>query len=369
MSIRTSAVALLVILAASRIISAEPVRIRPERELLITNPAVMDDARAKYPGPWSFGGLIDEMVGQENASACVRAWLESWAAAQSVNGFEVPPRPGILVKVIEPWQKKDGFDPKSGKPWMPKMENAPFRLLGIVNRMDLCAAQLADVVGHTREQWKAAGKQPLFEALLDRATSSSGGWTRKITVPALAVLDLASFEQKLRLEPRFPNSRQPSRSFGPYGLRAASKEILFGEGRLIFGAVDEKGQPLPGDWTVIFEYKLRGEDEPKNKPASDPNGNPTELPKPDLERATHGRTLREWTALWHVLGALEPGTEAYALKLEKITRIFTHRTAPNDEIPISQMRSSEAAFGAGREFRQFGLVGGKLGIKHTKYFH
>ena len=363
MSIRIRAVALLVTLAVLHTASAEPVRIRPERELLITNSAVVDDARAKYPGPWSFGGLIDEMVGQENAGACVHAWLESWAVAQNVNGFHVPPRPGILTKLVEPWQKKDGFDPKSGKQWIPKLENAPFRLIGIVNRMDLCAAQLADVVGHTREQWKTAGKQPLFEALLDRATSSPGGGTRKITVPALAVLNLAAFEQKFRNEPRFPNNRPPSRSFGPYGFRAPNDELQFGEGRLIFGAVDEKGQPLPGDWTLIFEYKLQGEGEPKKKPASDPSSNSKELPKDDLERATHRRTLREWTSLWHALGGLEPGTEAYALKLEKITRIFTHRIAPNDEIPIGQVRSSEAAFGAGREFRQFRLVQGKLALE------
>ncbi len=362
MSIRTRAAVLLVTLAVSHTASAEPVRIRPERELLITNSAVVDDARAKYPGPWSFGGLVNELVGEDKAPACMRAWLETWVVGQNVNGFDVPARPGIMAKVIEPWQKRDGFDPKSGKPWMPKIENAPFRLLGIVNRMDLCAAQLADVVGHTREQWKTAGKQALFDALLDRATSSPGTGPGaphpKITVPALAVLNLAAFEQKLRIEPRFQNNRQSSRSFGPYG--AMHDELQFGEGRFIFGAVDEQGQPLPGDWTVIFEYKLPGEGEPKKKPASAPDADAKELPKADLERATHTRTLSEWTAMWHALGGLEPGTEAYAVKLEKITRIFTHRFPLNDKIPIGQVRTSEAAFGAGREFRQFSLKDDQL---------
>src|SRR4051812_40195719 len=45
--------------------------IHPERELLITAPAIVDSAPATYPGSWSFGCLIEHLVGPERAGGCV----------------------------------------------------------------------------------------------------------------------------------------------------------------------------------------------------------------------------------------------------------------------------------------------------------
>ena len=93
MNLPPSTALLVILLSASHAYCADPFNgIKPERELLITNPKVVDDARAKYPGPWSFGGLVNELVGPEKAAACVRAWLEKWMFRQTVNGFEVQPR-------------------------------------------------------------------------------------------------------------------------------------------------------------------------------------------------------------------------------------------------------------------------------------
>ncbi len=285
---------------------AEPLSgIRPERELFITNPKVVDDARAKYPGPWSFGGLVNELVGEDKAAECMRTWLETWVLKQTVNGFEVPARPGIMTKVIEPWQKRDGFDPKSGKPWLPKVENAPFRLLAIVNRMDLCASQVADVLGNTRALWSKEGKLPIFEALLDRATQSTAipkdDTRKKITIPALLPIDPAAFDLRMGIK------RPHAGSFGPYGFHSgpAGQELAFGEGRFIFGAVDEKGRPLEGGWTVIFEYRLPGMKDPKKtavpKPAENPNPKvPVQNP---VQNPVRSRTLREWVTQWHMLAS------------------------------------------------------------------
>jgi hypothetical protein len=352
MNIRIQTVSLVFLIVASRASCADPFSgIRPERELFITHPKVVDDARAKYPGPWSFGGLVNELVGEEKAGACVRAWLETWVSQQTVNGFDVPARSGIMAKVIEPWRKRDGFDPKSGQPWMPKLENAPFRLLAIVNRMDLCASQVADVLGHTRAQWKAEGKLPVFEALLDRATQSAtvpnDKTRRKITVPTLAILNPALFD------PRTGIKRQPVNVCSPYGFRGGpvEQEPDFGEGRFVFGAVDEKGQPLAGGWTVIFEYTLPGMKEPKKSATTkDKPGAKDNVPAP-----VRRRTLREWATQWHMLSFEEPGTGVFNDRLENLTRHFTHRAPSNDVPPLGQLRTSEAAFGAGREFRQFAL--------------
>ena len=352
MKFRIGTASLVFLLTASRGNCADPLNgIRPGRELFITDPKVVDDARAKYPGPWSFGGLVNELVGEGKAGACMRAWLETWVLKQTVNGFDVPARPGIMAKVIEPWQKRDGFDPKAGTPWMPKLENAPFRLLAIVNRMDLCASQLVDVVGQTREQWKAAGKLPVFEALLDRATQSAPAPNdkvpRKITVPSLATLDLAKFD------PRTGIKREPASAFGWYGFRGGpvDQEPDFGEGRFVFGAVDEKGQPLAGGWTVIFEYTLPGRKEPKKTTTT--KDKPEDKGK--ILTPVRRRTLREWATQWHMLSFEEPGTGVFNDRLENLTRHFTHRAPSNDTPPLGQLRTSEAAFGAGRELRQFAL--------------
>lgn len=323
----------------------------PERELFITQPKVVDDARAKYPGPWSFGGLVNELVGEDKAGECMRTWLETWLLKQTVNGFEVPARPGIMAKVIEPWQKRDGFDPKSGKPWLPKAENAPFRLLAIVNRMDLCASQVADVLGHTRTLWRMEGKLPVFEALLDRATNSAtvpiDRTRKKITIPALLPLNPAAFDTKSGLK------REHAGSFGPYGFHAgpAGQDLSFGEGRFIFGAVDEKGRALEGGWTVIFEFRLPGMKEPKKTAATKP---PEKVGAP-IPAPARDRTLREWATQWHMLSSEEAGNVVFNARLENLTREFTHKAPWNTPPLLGQLRTSEAAFGAGREFRQFVL--------------
>lgn len=263
--------------------------IRPDRELLITAPAVLDSEATRYPGPWSFGGLVEQIAGPNGMpSSLVRKWLETWTLAQTVNEQLVGPRPGIVEKVIRPWQKRDGYDPASGGLWEPKLANAPFRLLAIVNRMDLSAARIAGTRSEVQNLWRLNGREDEFLKLEGQATFGlSAG------------------------------------SSGYYG----GDNITAGEGRFVFGAVDDAGKPLPGAWTVIFEYNL-----------------------PIDEK----RTVRQWAQSWHELGELDLNTTHYAERLEQVTRLFTHMVDPQQRtVPLAQLRTSEAAFGPGREFRQF----------------
>src|SRR5436190_17914552 len=116
--------------------------IRPERELFITAPAVVDAPEAQFPNAWSFGRVMQELVGEELAPATTRAMLESWTRWQLINSHVVSARLGIVEKLIRPWQQRDGYAEGSEKPWEPNLANAPFRLLAIVNRMDLCAPEI-----------------------------------------------------------------------------------------------------------------------------------------------------------------------------------------------------------------------------------
>jgi hypothetical protein len=294
-------------LAAAYLLSSTPawaarVEIRPERELLVTSPTVLDSAPAQYPGSWSFGALVEQLAGAENASARVRDWLQTWTAGLSVNGQRLEPRPEIVEKVIKPWMERDGYDPGSGRRWTPNLANAPFRLLAIVNRMDLCAPRVAGTLKEIQETWRLQGRESDFLTLHSQA---------------------------------FGDVPIPSPSSGGYGGGSIEDgedesfpEVQFaGEGRFVFGATDSDGLPLPGDWTVIFEYNLV---------------------------ATRERPVSEWARLWHELGNPEFSEAEFAARLEQVTRLFTHRDGPSKTgAALAQLRTSEAAFGADREFRQF----------------
>jgi len=262
--------------------------IRPERELLITAPTVLDSEPSRYPGAWSFGALVEQIAGPQNASAFVRAWLATWEEQQTINELLVPPRLGIVEKVIRPWQQRDGYETASGKPWEPHLANAPFRLLAIVNRMDLAAPRVAGTLQQVRDLWRQNGREDEFQKLFNQATEGL-----------------------------------PSTSFGYY----AGGSPNAGEARFVFGAIGSDGKPLAGNWTVIFEYNLLVNDK---------------------------MTLRQWAQSWHELGRLDLVDQGFPKRLEQLTRMFTHKeNAAESKIELAQLRSSEAAFGPGREFRQF----------------
>jgi len=102
-----------------------------QKELVITDPSVVDDPRAN----WSFKTLIKNMLPSAaptdvELDAFVRAWLGNWLTNQTVNGFVVPARTAVAVSVIDAWPKIAGTTRLD-------LDKAPFRLLAIVNRMDL----------------------------------------------------------------------------------------------------------------------------------------------------------------------------------------------------------------------------------------
>lgn len=188
-----------------------------DKELLITAQEVVDSPLAQYPGPWSFGHLMNEAFGEDRAPALVAKWLTDWTQGKQADGnqplgglggfggfggrqpdpADIPDREGVRKKLIRTWQEADGFDPTSGKEWAPNFENAPFQLLGIVNRMDL-------------------------------------------SVPLLAFDDPSNIP--------FPS--------GPAYYSSGSGDSSGGEGRLIFAVTDQKGVPLEPGTTIILEYGL-----------------------------------------------------------------------------------------------------------------
>jgi hypothetical protein len=121
----------------------------PAKSLVITSVKVVEDpARTFNPctnkgtpmGAWTFGRLMKEMANQPltgvQPSAFVRQWLDKWMNDQTTpNGWTAAKRQKIKQLVIDPWEAA------SGGPGMPlNLAKAPFRLLAIVNRVDLRSA-------------------------------------------------------------------------------------------------------------------------------------------------------------------------------------------------------------------------------------
>jgi hypothetical protein len=116
-----------------------PSTIDPWRELLVVDPSVLGDARARNDdadGAWSFRARLDEIAGASTAGDAALAWLNEWSDTTTVGPDDAPvtPRPAVESVLVDPWRAASaagcnaaGLDPA----------RAPFRLIAIVNRIDL----------------------------------------------------------------------------------------------------------------------------------------------------------------------------------------------------------------------------------------
>jgi hypothetical protein len=102
-------------------------------ELAITALSVVEDPVRTAPGgAWHFGTLMRAMAGDQDPSTFVRQWLRTWTTSQTVNGLTVPARTQMSNEVLGPWEQRSGG---ANRPL--DFSRAPFRLLAIMNRMDL----------------------------------------------------------------------------------------------------------------------------------------------------------------------------------------------------------------------------------------
>jgi hypothetical protein len=232
-------------------------RVDPAKELMITDLRVVEDPVRTDPAqgelaPWTFKHLMENMAGANDPSDFTLKWLQEWETDQEINGNTSPARPAIRQAVIDPWLAASGGEKLD-------LALAPFKLLAIVNRLDL-------------------------------------------------------------------------RVHDPESVTTA------GEGRFVFGVLNEEGLPLPpvagpapGGYVVIFEYELVAES------------------MQDLSR---------WARQWHELGKFRKGSTQYNATLENITRRFTDSgMAPNkpNGNSINQIRTNEFSFGPNWELREFVL--------------
>lgn len=149
-----------------------PVHVERFKELVVVDEGVLADARAKNAtsGVWSFRHAVENMApAGTDASEFVRAWLRDWVETENVNGYALE-RPGVDRKtemnaqIICPWIKRtpaNGCEPSDntcGSCSGQKLDLAvaPFRLIGIVNRMDLRDEVEGEPAGEGRLVFAAA---------------------------------------------------------------------------------------------------------------------------------------------------------------------------------------------------------------------
>jgi hypothetical protein len=110
-----------------------------ERSLMITDPSVVTDPTRTYDpctgggaglGRWTFGYLMQQMAGTQDAATFVRTWMKQWETARTVNGFQAKERTDV-VRLLAAWPRTTTADGPLD------LAKAPFRLLAIVNRIDL----------------------------------------------------------------------------------------------------------------------------------------------------------------------------------------------------------------------------------------
>jgi hypothetical protein len=128
------------------------------KELIVVEPSVVEDARARNEtaGPWSFRHIVEEMTPPgTTTSDFVSNWLSLFTQQATINMFSVPARPRLNEILLCPWLRQtpeNQCDAACGScaARTLDMAKAPFRLIGLANRIDLRLGEEPAGVGETR---------------------------------------------------------------------------------------------------------------------------------------------------------------------------------------------------------------------------
>lgn len=118
----------------------------PQRSLIATHSSVIGDPDRTYKpcpaptgnpnGKWTFKYLMQQMANTPvtgvTAEQLTRAWVDTFGVNQTVNGQTIAARPRLKQFILDPWIAASG-GPKASL----NLDLAPFRLIAIVNRVDL----------------------------------------------------------------------------------------------------------------------------------------------------------------------------------------------------------------------------------------
>ena len=129
-----------------------PIAIDRDKELLVKSRAIVSGARSDgtlAESPWSFRHLVEALAPPAESAAFVSAWLASWTStstAPAQGSLALGKRLDVRAKLVCPWLRltpANGCDETCSQCSSESLDlsRAPFRLLAIVNRLDLAETQ------------------------------------------------------------------------------------------------------------------------------------------------------------------------------------------------------------------------------------
>jgi hypothetical protein len=114
------------------------IAVKPANSLVITHGGVVNDSTRTFnpctntgnpAGVWTFNHLMTQMAnGTTTPALFTEQWLKLWTVNQSINGWTVPARTAMQTQILNTWPRVNG---------QLDMTKAPFKLVAIVNRLDL----------------------------------------------------------------------------------------------------------------------------------------------------------------------------------------------------------------------------------------
>lgn len=153
----------------------------PGKTLMITDLSVVRDPTRTFDvcgnygnpnGAWTFKTLMTNMANSSatgvDPAVFVENWLQTWNTNATINGYPVPARTKINTKVLNAWPRIAGkLD----------LDQAPMRLLAIVNRLDLRNGSMsASPYGGGSARTVDAGEGRFVFGVVDR--NANGGCSK-----------------------------------------------------------------------------------------------------------------------------------------------------------------------------------------------
>lgn len=159
------------------------------RELIVTDLSVVENNVHVDPGgAWHFGSMMERLAGRWPTDIFIESWLETWLQAPTINHRNVfsQDHTDLVGSLLAEWRavsnQPDGrVDP----------DDAPFRLLAIVNRPDLVEVESGQVVSGGEMRF-VYGRTSTVAPYSPR----SGTVIFEFKVPASSCEDLKDWQQR-----------------------------------------------------------------------------------------------------------------------------------------------------------------------------
>jgi hypothetical protein len=132
-------------------------KIDVHRSIAVRDTLVIDDARAKGSGAWSFNFLMSQMVPSGmHTSLFIKKWLSNWARTQSVNKFNITSSNSVS-NVLASWPRDPNATANEADGTRPlDLRATRFRLVAIIMRPDLSRVS-AGIAGEGRFIYRIEG--------------------------------------------------------------------------------------------------------------------------------------------------------------------------------------------------------------------